>query len=201
MPKVVDSLRLIGELIAVNSNIIPDGYLLCNGNTLGSSSSGAIFMGPVYFDLFSFLWSNYSNTQLGILTSTGAISTRASSALLDWGANKRMPLPNLIGRTLIGAGFYTDIVSGSVTRNLGDSIGAEAHVLDPSQMPSHNHNPAVINIPYESGYLGSGDAAFAAGGGALFGSNGTSFPTANAGGGLSHNNMQPSHVTNWVIKF
>lgn len=51
-------------------------------------------------------------------------------------------LPNLNGRVPVGAGSYTDSVSGPITRSLGQVGGAEAHVLTTAQMPTHSH---IIN--------------------------------------------------------
>jgi microcystin-dependent protein len=48
-------------------------------------------------------------------------------------------LPNLNGRVPVGAGAYTDSVSGPITRTLGQVGGAEAHVVTIAQMPAHAH--------------------------------------------------------------
>jgi microcystin-dependent protein len=50
-------------------------------------------------------------------------------------------IPNLVGRVPIGAGTYTDPVSGSITRVLGASNGAEKHLLlsTESALTAHDH--------------------------------------------------------------
>lgn len=51
-------------------------------------------------------------------------------------------LPDLRGRTAVGAGTYTDPVSGSVTRTIAQSLGAEKHLLqgNESGVNSHSHS-------------------------------------------------------------
>lgn len=60
-----------------------------------------------------------------------------------WGATGQ--LPDLRGRTVIGAGSYTDSVSGSVTRTLGTSLGAEKHVITIGEMAAHDHGGGSHN--------------------------------------------------------
>jgi len=93
-------------------------------------------------------------------------------------------LPDLLGRTPIGAGQG----SGLTNRPLAQKIGAETHTLTIPEMPSHNHT-------YQPG--GSGTTA--------------GFPTQAirsttllntglTGGGQAHNNIQPSLALNYIIK-
>ena len=110
MPKVLESHNPVGEIKALTTSTIPDGFLLCVGQTLGSSSSGSSNSGQTYYDLYSFLWTNYTNSQLVIQTSAGAATTRGVSALADWTANKRMPTPNLTGRSLVGSGTFLSLI-------------------------------------------------------------------------------------------
>jgi microcystin-dependent protein len=95
-------------------------------------------------------------------------------------------LPDPRGRTFIGAGLGL----GLTLRTLATNLGEEAHTLQISEMPSHNHPvPATAN----------------AGGGANF-TEGAPFASTDSvnmgstGGGGSHNNMQPSLVINWIIR-
>jgi microcystin-dependent protein len=130
-------------------------------------------------------------------------------------------LPNFNGRVAVGAGAYADPVSGSVTRTMGSSAGAEKHLLTTSEMPSHNHgggnhqhfsisnpqsNDAVSSTNYLSrtadyganyfSYIASGGATPATQG--LTSASGTII--SSNGGGTNHNNMQPYLVTNYIIK-
>lgn len=113
-------------------------------------------------------------------------------------------LPNAAGRALVGAGTYTDSVSGSVTRTLGQSLGAEKHVLTTPEMPSHTHTQDA-HTHTSPGYTDSGGSTDAlarttVGNGSLnYTSNSTTATNQNTGGGGSHNNMQPSLVINYII--
>jgi microcystin-dependent protein len=96
-------------------------------------------------------------------------------------------LPNFIGRVpgAIGA------TGGLTTRALGAVVGAETHTLDITQIPSHNHTGFT-------GYAGVGtDIQYinaASGGGTSAtdetGNHRHTIPFE--GGGLAHNNMQPT---------
>jgi microcystin-dependent protein len=113
-------------------------------------------------------------------------------------------LPDHKGRTGVGAGTYTDTVSGSITRTLGTKLGAEKHVMLTNEMPLHTHTDSghTHGTPFQnSGVSGGAPAGF---GTAVIvgGTNTTSANAAiqNTGGDLPHNNMQPSLVVNYIIK-
>jgi microcystin-dependent protein len=105
--------------------------------------------------------------------------------------------PNLNGRGPIGAGTYTDPVTGLVTRNLGALLGAERHQMTVPEMPSHTHSVRTYNL---------NDATAPQASGPVWASRNQT-PTDWAGAALAngsnatHNNMQPSTVCNFFIKF
>lgn len=120
-------------------------------------------------------------------------------------------LPNLLGRVPVGAGTYIDPVSGSVTRTLGASAGAEKHVLTIPEMPSHNHtltDPGHSHVQSVAASAGGSDLGVLGTGGLLnttatnqsTQTSTTGITLANTGGGTSHNNMQPYLVLNYIIK-
>jgi microcystin-dependent protein len=94
-------------------------------------------------------------------------------------------LPDSRGRVFGGTG----IGFGLTARNTGDIIGTETHTLTVNEMPSHNHggNTGSTNA-------GNGDSGVAA----VDGGNGTAEPGNHShtidyqGGGIAHNNMQPT---------
>jgi microcystin-dependent protein len=225
MPKIAGTEHIVGEFKPVTVTTPPDGWLVCNGQTIGSAASGATQAQGYLQDLFSHLWTNYSNTQLIIQTSAGSNTTRGASAAADFAANKRMPLPNLVGHTLIGSGTYTDTVAGSTTRNLGDTVGAASHTLTTAQLPGHTHTGTTGGVSAnhthsvpQGAYTGSTNAFGQPGDTFQPGTQGFAAPqttggissdhthtvTTDSGAGLNgatHNNMQPSHVINWLIRY
>lgn len=104
-------------------------------------------------------------------------------------------LPNMQGRTPIGAGTYTDSVSGPITRTVAEVLGAEKHVLTTPQMPGHTHNMSFTKGFNPGGsdinwYCSSTDAG-----------HGINTKTTTAeGADVAHNNMQPSLGVNYIIK-
>ena len=113
-------------------------------------------------------------------------------------------LPNPAGRTIMGVGTYTDSVSGSITRTLGQQVGAAAHVLVTAEMPSHNHGGGAHTHTYAA-YNAPNTPTL----GAMTGnsSNVANPSTSNSGtiittqgSDAAHNNMQPSLGLNYIIK-
>jgi microcystin-dependent protein len=169
-----------GTVLDFAGSVAPVGFLLCDGSAVSRTT---------YNDLFA---------ALGIVWGSGDGSTTFN-------------LPNFNGRASIGSGSYTDTVSGTIIRTVAQSMGAAAHVLTESQMPSHTHTQTAHNHTVTQTY-----PMFTGPGGPIgnviqpdFGSILTS-PTLtstsaapliqNTGGGLSHNNMQPSLVVLKMIK-
>ena len=108
-------------------------------------------------------------------------------------------LPDLQGRTLIGAGQGATLTN----RTLGQKVGNERHTLSVNEMPSHNHDMNYIwsaisglhlhdsigtYAPGQTNYAVNSDTA----------KDGAS-PALARGGGAAHNNVQPSLVINYVI--
>lgn len=157
----------------------PAGWVLCNGTVYDGTDA-------TYADLYAIL---------GTTWNTGGESAN------------HFRVPNLIGRTTIMAGTYTDTVSGSVTRTYAASGGAEKHVLTTNQMPSHSHNVTDPGHVHTSNALyapAGGVIAAISGGSADFSATTNSATTGisiqNTGGGQSHNIMQPYTVLNKIIK-
>lgn len=111
-------------------------------------------------------------------------------------------LPNLIGRTLIGAGG---------AYSLGATGGVERVTLTVSQIPAHRHGQSPHTHGYEdrhtnysigrNGVRVGGDQPRAYGGADTSRQTdaGGGGDTDAAGGGTSHPNMQPYAVVRWII--
>jgi microcystin-dependent protein len=112
-------------------------------------------------------------------------------------------LPDLRGRTPIGAGQGPNLTN----RTLGQTLGEETHILSKEEMPAHSHG---VNDPGHQhglyfGTPGGGDNNF----GETFSAGKVNTYTASAltgisiqdaGGGAAHNNMQPSIAVGYIIK-
>jgi microcystin-dependent protein len=107
-------------------------------------------------------------------------------------------LPNLQGRVPVGLKATEPLFSA-----LGNTGGTGAHTLSESEMPSHTHsgttdetttNSTLTNNGVTSG-VGTANVAT----GSLAHSH--TFTTNSAGGGASHNNLQPYIVLNYIISF
>ena len=103
-------------------------------------------------------------------------------------------VPDLRGRVPMGAGTG----DGLTARSLGDEVGTETHTLTTAQMPSHNHNVQEnsSNGTILGGHFTPGGSSYAGN----IGSSAAPVFVTNTGGGGSHPNVQPSLVTNYIIK-
>lgn len=171
------------------ASVVPPGTIAAYGGPqLGGTNAGAVPPGWLLCDGAAVSRTTYSNL-------FGAIGINFGSG--DGVAT--FNLPDLRGRTLIGAGDGP----GLTPRTIGQALGEESHVLSVNEMPSHGHtmypqgagnqpgqpflygpgNTCGIQCSPNSGFVG------AFGGGS----------TAATGGGAAHNVMQPSAVINYVI--
>jgi microcystin-dependent protein len=105
-------------------------------------------------------------------------------------------LPDFRGRVPGDAGA----TAGLTSRNLGDKVGAETHVLTVTEMPSHDHGGSTGASGYGTGVqdiaaLGTSgiDAANNAGNHA--------HSISAQGGGQAHNNMQPTIFAGYTYIF
>lgn len=94
-------------------------------------------------------------------------------------------LPDLRGRTVIGAGFGT----GLTNRIVGSVGGEETHTLSVLEMPTHSHSESTAVPTIINGGLEAPAASATPGIGV----------TGNAGSGSEHNNMQPFLSLNYCV--
>jgi microcystin-dependent protein len=175
-----------GLMLPYLGTTAPTGWFLANGQTFGDASSGADHVSADYSDLFTLLWTAFANAQLPILTSAGGASTRGASAAADWAAHKRLTLPNLKGKVVVGFNAVETEFDA-----MGETGGEKTHVLTVDEMPAHSH---------------SNDAVKYSGGGGGPGGGGSTplqavVTIGNTGSDTAHNNLQPYFATNYIIKY
>ena len=90
-----------GDIRTSLNSFVPYGWVACNDTTIGSAASGAVTADIDTWPLYNFLWTNVSvpsgNTFAPVTGGLGA------SAIADFGtANKKMTLPLMLGRALLG---------------------------------------------------------------------------------------------------
>lgn len=163
---------------AVNAQVAQNAITANNGNPPGvilsfAGAPGNMPTGYLACDGSSVLVATYPDLHAAIGDAWGG----------DGGTN--FNLPDLRGQFMRGldngAGIDPEAASRTALNtggNTGDAVGS----IQGDAYGSHNHSPAVINIPHGSTYLGSGSSDFSGGGGAAFGTGGTPFSTAHAGG-------------------
>jgi len=187
------------------STLRSGGWVWANGTTVGSAASGATGRANADTeDLFTLIWTSYSNTVRPIQDSSGVAATRGLSAEADFAANKRLPVRDM--RDVVPAGLgtmggtsdrglltgYRQGVNGTI---LGVTGGEESHVPTVAETASHQHqgyrranwltspgNNHSLNIesplwPPSAEYI-----------------------TVPSGGGESFNIVQPTTICNFIIK-
>ncbi|BCJ90367.1 hypothetical protein IZ6_11020 [Terrihabitans soli] len=105
------------------------GWLPCNGLTIGSSVSGANYASSDNEALFLFLWQ--ADETLSV------VGGRGVTAAADWGANKRLSLPDMRGRVLAGLDTMGNGVAGILPGldAVGEITGDDSVLLTGGQIP------------------------------------------------------------------
>jgi hypothetical protein len=174
-----------GSVTSYLGTTAPTGWLLLNGDTLGSASSGATQASADNEDLFNLLWNNFADSEAAVSSGRGA------SAAADWSANKTIAIPDATGRTIFGkessATRITSAETGVDGSVMGDSGGTEAHALAVAELASHAHS-----------YTAPTGNATDVNSGQSTGSTATS--TGSQGSGSTHTNLPPALILSWIVK-
>ena len=123
-----------------------------------------------------------------------AVGTTASPYGLGDGSTT-FNLPDLRGRTIAGkdilvVGSFANRLTAAInSQNLGANGGAQTHIITVPEMPPHNHTITTIIDGTSTGL--KSDAT-----GEIIGTS----TTSTVGGGIAHNNVQPTIVLNYIIK-
>lgn len=174
-----------GDIKLTLKNTSDPGWLLMDNTSIGKPGSGAAHIGWVYKALFSLIWTNVHNNTYAPIS--GGVF--GASAEADWDAGKTIGMTTALGRALAVAGSGAGLTARALGQN---NVGEETHTLTAPELAVHQH-------------AAPGGANFAITGGASLNISGalagtTSNATGDGGGGLPHNNMQPSIFYNVMIK-
>lgn len=156
----------------------PDGWLILNGQTIGSASSGASARASADTEaLFLILWND---------TNAEVVGGRGTTAASDFEANKELVLPDTRKRGIAGKS------NDEGWDVLGAVLGSETHSLSLAEIPNHEHS---LN---NSGTFDTGGATT---------SNAVPADKSGGASnvdpivlGAPHNNVQPTIIANWMIK-
>ena len=171
-----------GTLLQFAGASIPGGFLGCDGSSVSRTTYAALF------------------AVIGVIYGVGDNSTTFN-------------LPDMRRKTGVGAGGTSTAILGNT---VGSKGGEETHLLNVNEIPSHFHGssqtPHGHNFQVNVNTPTSGGTRYLANGGfTITDTQDTSTPLSvatnvvditilNTGGGLVHNNIQPSLVINYIIK-
>lgn len=168
--------------------------MLCDGQSMGTVASMAIYQGPEYEALYLYLWDNYPDAICTVLAGRGA------SAQEDWDADKAMTVIDCRGRVLAGsddmggtdANRLVGAIPGSFNGNvLGVGGGFEGIELQVDMIPPHTHNISAGSSFDQNGGTTSQ---------AVPQNSQTDGGMTDAGDASSHYNVQPTIIVNTFIK-
>lgn len=193
-------------------------WLFCNGETIGSASSGATGLASATAEsLYTHLYNAFQDF---VCTVSGG---RGASAAADWAANKPMALPDLRGRAIYGLDDMGNTAAGRITSTviaaggattLGSYGGAQTHTLVEAETPiitpagtiatSIGGNVGGNTLPVsvtQPGYSAGGGTAFMGSSQITASITATSTFTGTAhGSGGAHNNMAPFSLLTYIIR-
>lgn len=167
----------IGAVIDWAGPTAPNNYMLCYGQEVSRSD---------YADLFS---------AIGVTWGSGNGTTTFN-------------LPDARGRVSAGkdnmGGVNAGLLSLMNSTTLGGTGGSQVHTLDITQIPSHSHGVTDAGHVHDYSIV-SGSGGIATGSGLGQTSAQTSGATTgisiqSTGGGLPHNNIQPTIIFNKIIR-
>lgn len=199
-----DAVFSTGDLKSRYGEGFISGWVRANGRTIGSTISGASERAAADTQpLFEYLWNTDPN-----LTVVGG---RGATSSADWAANKQITLPDWRGRVILGSDSMGNTSAGVVggADILGYTVGEALHTLTSNEMPFHNHgvtdpghahslgaNVPELVVGSTVNLSGSANSAVISQTQPAF----TGISVQGAGGGLAHNNVQPSRVATIYIR-
>lgn len=188
---LLDAGSAAGNVVVLdNDGLVPQTLLPASGST-GSSPTGAVVA-----------FAGASAPDGWLICDGSAVSRSTYDALFAvigtaYGVgdgSTTFTLPDMRGRTVIGAGTGT----GLTMRSLGAKVGAETHTLSMAEMPSHSH--VMRRYGSYAGYDAGNAGPFAPSGSFYLNDTASAQSTESTGSSAAHNNMQPSLALTYIIK-
>lgn len=126
----------VGALLGGRWKTAPVGWVKEDGGTIGNATSGAVSRANADTEaLFTHLWNNFTNAELPIYTSSGAVSARGASAAADFAANKRLRIHDSRTRFQRGSDDGANYDAGlTVGSSQADAIKFHVHPADISEV-------------------------------------------------------------------
>jgi len=171
-----------GDILPTFKQTAKTGFLIINGDTVGSAGSAATQNSAANQALFEFLWDNSIDADMPVSTGRGA------NAAADWAANKTITMVDARGRSGIGYGSGGGL---SETWTMGETGGEEDHVQTTAEMASHTHT-----ISYSNDGNGSDIRSYDSSAQTQDGTN----PTNSTGSSTAFNVIHPVFGMNWQVK-
>lgn len=137
-----------------------EGFVRCNGRTIGSATSGATERANADTEtLYAYLW--------GADTSLSVAGGRGANAAADYAANKALTLPDCRGRSLVAMDDMGASAAGVTTglTTLGEVMGSEDYTLLATDLPALTGTAAsngvhTHTVPEQSGSASGGAVLF-----------------------------------------
>jgi len=173
-PVVWTGMIPVGTVQSFAGTTEPPGWLFCFGQSLNATSN------PQYADLWGMLGTTYGGSGVTAFN-----------------------LPDLRGRAVFGkddmggsaANRVTSAASGITGTSLNSSGGTQTHTLTTAQLPAHGHSFSVTGT-VDGGAAANFGSHYTVGARTSF-----SGTTSNAGSDNAHQNMPPTIILNYIIKF
>ena len=167
----------------------PDGWLLCAGQEVSRDTYSALF------------------TALGSGTIWGAGNGSSSFNVPDLRGRVTAGKDNMGGTNANRLGDSGLVGHGVTGTTLGEVGGTQSHTLTTGELafhqhvtPDHNHNLTAV-LPYFTGSDRGGTGTFGiASQTVTTGGSNQALTTTGAGSNVRHNNVQPTAITNKIIK-
>lgn len=194
-----------GDVKPSFSDVAGSGWIVASAGSIGNATSTAtILANESARALFIKLWNGTTNAVCPV---TGG---RGGGAALDFDAGKRLTIPDLVGRSLIGVGKSS--ATGGITWTNAFASGENVHTLTVDELANHAHanyltDPTHVHygVAVSSVPTTTPGGAFTIIGSLVYGASSSAFTgvvltNVSVGGNAAHNTVHPSTGVYYHIK-